>query len=468
MRTLAGVAVATSWLWPAMPALAAAEPAPDVAVDDPVLTSLVEEGMQKRPELLQAQALSRAERERVPQARALPDPILSLGIQNDGFKSIEIGKMETSFYSIGASQTVPWFGKRGLRAEVADLQARQAEADQARARLSVEAEVRRAYLDLLLARDELGLLDKLEALWIQSEGLARVRYEAGQGAQSDLLRAQLERSRLRQRRWALQAEERRRLQALNRACVRPLDAPVQTTRGLRDASDPALPDREQALADAEARSPELARALAAAQQAERRVDLARKDYFPDFTVSAGIMPRGGLDPMWQAGLSLNIPLWAGSKQSRAVAENESRNQAGLQGADAVRQLLRLRVEERVAVLSGLLETNRLYRAGILVQSEATASSTLAQYRVGRVTFASVLEALAGYVNDVDGFLNSVAAAQRIAIAQREVSLDPVSGGGAGMGTARIPGAGAMGGSSGAGGAAAPQPAEAAPAGMSRM
>lgn len=467
MRATTYLALAASWLG-ATPALAATEPAPGPAADDPVLASLIEEAMQKRPELLQAQALTRAERERVPQARALPDPVLSLGIQNDGFKSIEIGKMETSYYSIGASQTLPWFGKRGLRAEVADLQARQAEADQARARLSVEAEVRRAYLDLLLARDELKLLARLEALWIQSEGLARTRYEAGQGAQSDILRAQLERSRLKQRRWVLEAEERRRREALNRACVRPLDAPVETTRSLRDLPDPELPDREQALADAEARSPELARALAAGQQAERRLDLARKDYFPDFTVSAGVMPRGALDPMWQAGLSFSIPLWAGSKQSRAVAENESRSQAGLQGADAVRQLLRLRVEERLAVLSGLLETNRLYRAGILVQSDATTSSTLAQYRVGRVTFASVLEALVGYLSDVDGFFNSVAAAQRIAIAQREVSLDSVSGGGAGMGTTPVPGAGATRGSSGATGAPAGQPAEAASAGMSRM
>lgn len=149
---LVSLALAASWLG-VMPAMAAPTPEGEVAADDPLLASLIEEAMQKRPELLQARALARAERERVPQAGALPDPILSLGIQNDGFKSIEIGRMETSFYSIGASQTFPWFGKRGLRADAAGQQARQVEADQARARLSVEAEVRRAYLDLLLARD---------------------------------------------------------------------------------------------------------------------------------------------------------------------------------------------------------------------------------------------------------------------------------------------------------------------------
>ena len=58
-----------------------------------------------------------------------------------------------------------------------------------------------------------------------------------------------------------------------------------------------------------------------------------------------------------------------------------------------------------------------------MQSRATADSTLAQYRVGKVTFASVLEANAGYINDEESFLAAVADAQRIAIAAAEVSLE---------------------------------------------
>ena len=430
---------------------------------------LVAEALEKNPEYARVRAALEAERQRVPQAGALPDPILSLGIQNDGFKSIEVGNMETSWYAITVSQAFPWFGKRGLRRDVATLQARQAEADLARTWLTVEADVRRAYLDLLLVRDQLGLLSKLEALWAQSEELARTRYEAGQGAQSDLLRAQLERSRLRQRRWALQSEERRRLEALNRLRVHPLDEPFQTARSVSELPDPPLADGAQAIADAEARSPELARAQLVVEQSGQRLALSKKDYFPDFTVSAGVMPRGGqFEPMWQAGLSFNIPIWAGSKQSRAVAESEARQKGDAQGVEAVRQLLRLRVQERLTLLDALLETNRLYRSGLLVQSEATVSSTMAQYGVGRVTFASVLEALAGYVNDVNGFLESVAAAQRVAIAQKEVSLEAVIPAAAGIGSGSIPGARATGAAAGSTALPSASPAEAGATPMPRM
>ncbi len=466
IRLLRRLLPACCWMaWVASRSALAADVAPaqfgpDLQ-NDPVLSALVVDALDKRPELARAKALLLAERERVPQAGALADPTISVGIQNDGFRAIEIGQMETSWVSIMATQTFPWFGKLGLRSEVAGFDVRTAEADLARLELSIRAEVERGYVDLLLARDELGLLAKLEALWAQSEGLARVRYESGEAAQSDLLRAQLERIRLRQRRYVLESEERRRVEVLNRLRGHALDEPIPTSRSLADVPDPELIPVATAIADAETRSPELLKARLAGEQSARQVDLARKDYFPDLTLTAGLMPRGGqFETMWLAGLSFTLPVWAGSKQSRAVAENEARRKGAADGVEVVNRLLRQRVEERLTLLGALLEANRLYRSGLLVQSDATVSSTLAQYQVGRVTFASVLEALTGYLSDVTGFLESVASTQQIAIAQREVSLDLVPGPAAGGVTATpMPGAGAM-----SGGTSASQGPAAAPAG----
>jgi len=406
--------------------------------DDALLAGLVNQAMETRPEIAQARATARAERARIPQVSAFPDPVLSLGIQNDGFRAIQIGKMETSYLAATASQTFPWYGKRGLRGEVITLAAREQETDLERARLFIQAEVERAYVDLLLVRDQLALLAKLEALWTQAEGMAKARYEAGDGAQSDLLRAQLERSRLKQRRFALEAEQRRRVGVLNRLAGRSQSDAILTSRSLTDFPDPVLRKATMALEDAEARSPELQKSGLAVEASDRLVDLAKKDYFPDLTVSAGIMPRwGSFETMWQAGLSFPLPVWAASRQARAVEENRLRTTAAQDGAETTRQVLRQRVSERLILLEALNETNRLYRSGLLVQSEATVSSTMLQYQVGRVTFASVLEALTGYVADINAFYESIAAAQRIDIAQREVSLDPTLGLASGAGAPSV-------------------------------
>src|SRR5512138_13126 len=205
VRSLRAAAILLA-AWAAWPARGAdAPPSPPA---DPVLARLVDEAIASRPELREAEAAARAERERVPQAGALPDPTLSLGIQNDGFGELQIGKMETSWWQVMITQGLPWPGKRGLRTDVARESVAVADAGVSRARLTTEADVRRAYVDLVLARDRLALLARLETLWQKSAGIARTRYETGEGAQSDVLRAQLELNRLRQRRWALEAQER--------------------------------------------------------------------------------------------------------------------------------------------------------------------------------------------------------------------------------------------------------------------
>ncbi len=394
---------------------------------DAVLATLIEESLAARPELARAQATAQAERERVPQAGAFPDPMLQLGVQNDGFGSWQIGKMETSWYSIMASQTLPWPGKRGLKQEVAELGASEAELATTRARLSTEAEVRRDYVALLLARERLGLLDRLEAISQKSAAIARTRYEAGTGAQSDVLRAQLELNRIKQRRWVLQAEADTVLQALNRLRGHPFNEPIATSAHLAELALPVLEDESSVLADANRRSPELAAARLRVSQAERSVALARKSYLPDLTVSAGVMPRGGdFPPMWLLSVGGALPIFAASKQDRSVAETQARMAASAGGSQAVEQVLALRVQQRSIALRVALDTIRLYREGLLVQSEATAESTRNQYQVGTVTFASVLEANAGLIADQDGYLQALVRAQALAIDRAEVSLAPPS------------------------------------------
>jgi cobalt-zinc-cadmium efflux system outer membrane protein len=441
---------------------------------DSLLAQLIAESLAARPEIAAAEAELAARGERVPQAGALPDPMLEVGIQNDGFDGLTIGEMEGSTLTLMASQTLPWPGKRGLRGEIAAFGVEDARIALGRAQLDTEVAVRRAYLELLLARERLALLARLERIWTQARAAVQARYEAGSGAQTELLRAQLELSRLAQRRWALLAAERLQVQGLNRLRGRPLAEPIPATGSLRRLALPSLPAAASAMEDALARSPELAAARLAIASAERERALAGKGYWPDLVLKAGLMPRGGdFEPMWTLSLGTTLPIFAGRKQSRAVAESQARTLAGRHEAAAIEQLLRLRVEERLGLLATLGETLRLYETGLLIQSEALIASAMEGYRAGQLGFSALADASAGYLADEDGYLATLAEAHRLAIAALEISLEPVAapavslaGPGAGMAgmAAGAPAAG-MGGRPAAGGtqdepaagAAAPMP-----------
>jgi outer membrane protein TolC len=259
-----------------------------------------------------------------------------------------------------------------------------------------------------------------------------------------LLRAQLELKRLDQRRVALRAEERARVQTLNRLRDRPLVAAIATTAHITDLPASASFVDAFAIDDALARSPELASARLGIRRAERSVDLAEKSAYPDVQVGAGLMIRGALPPMWLVTVGGPLPVFSRGTQARAAAEGRARARAAEANVQAIEQTLRLRSEERRTAFAAFVETLAIYDQGLLVQSRATAESTLSQYKVGKVAFASVLEANAGYLADQEGYLQAVAASYRLLIAEAELSLQPTGeGGGGGLGATSMPGAGAM-------------------------
>ena len=403
-----------------MPVLALPAQAPPPAAADALLDSLVQTTLDRHPDLARAGTEVAAARERIPQARALPDPTLSVGIQNDGFQRIQVGMMETSYYQVMATQAFPWPGKRDARKAVAETGVSAAEAARARTRLGLVAEVRRAYYGLCLVRGQLQLLAQQDEFLQRAEEITRVRYEVGQGAQADLLRAQVSRTRLLQARLALQAEEATFLAALNRLRGEAPEAPVAAPATLPELGPGPTP--AELLARAEDESPELRAAQAGLRQAERSLDLARLDRRPDFAVSAGVMPRGSLDPMWQVNLSVSVPLWSRQKQQRAVAEQEWRRQSQTSDVQGVRSLLAQRTAERAAQMEAALGTLRLYREGLLVQSEASYQAALAQYEAGRAPFLSVLEALNGWAADRGATLQAQAQALALRVAQEEFNL----------------------------------------------
>jgi outer membrane protein, heavy metal efflux system len=390
------------------------------STQDPVLEALLREALARHPDLQKAGAAVRMDQERVPQAGVLPDPSLSLGLQNDGFKRLEVGRMETSFYSVSLTQPFPWPGKRGLRKEVAAISVDLSEAARSRIQLGLEADVRRGYTALLLVRGQKQLLEQQFIFLEQAERLARTRYEVGQGSQSDLLRAQLERTRLQLAAWSLDAEERTTLAGLNRLRQHePADA-IPTTAVLADLPEPATFTPEQV----EARSPELASARASVRQTEKLLDLAKLDRRPDFAVTAGVMPRGALDPMWQVGVSISLPIYGRSKQQRAVAEHEHHRQGQGAEVESVRTLLQQRTQERNIQIQTLRRIRDLYRDGLLVQSEASFKALLTQYETGRAPFLGALEALNGWVGDRGAYLQTLAQLQAQHIALREAALAP--------------------------------------------
>jgi outer membrane protein TolC len=192
-------------------------------------------------------------------------------------------------------------------------------------------------------------------------------------------------------------------------------------------------------------SPELAAARLAVATERSVLALARLDFKPDLSVQAGYMNRGGLGPMWVAGVGVSWPRDKAKRES-AVAESQLRSERDNRVIESIDLQLRFRTQERYTRARTAEKIIDLYDQGIVLQDRMTMESALASYQSGRVPFVSVLEAMTSLYADRWTRENLVADHARLLASLREASLEatPEMAGAGAMGAARPTGApGAM-------------------------
>jgi outer membrane protein, heavy metal efflux system len=386
---------------------------------DPVLQALVAEALSHNPQLRVAQSAIDAARVRIDAARALPDPMVSATWTNDGWAP-SVGSMPMTTLGFMASQSLPYSGKRRLRADLAASEARQAEPPLARETLAVEADVKRAYYGLLQARELQSLTVEQRALWTEIEVVVRSRYAVGQGAQQDVLRVQVEVTRIEQRAIEQAAEAELRVAELNRLLARSIDSPIETSARL--VLRPLPGTLEDAVERARAINPELESVRRAVQTEQAALALARREFKPDFTIQGGYMNRGGLDPMWLAGVGINLPLNRKVRRA-AVAGAEIRSKGGGHALDDITLRLRYRTQERFTRARTAEKIVDLYDQGIVPQDRMTVEAAVSNYQSGKVPFVSVLEAMTALYADRWTRVGLVADHARLQASLDEASLE---------------------------------------------
>jgi len=235
-----------------------------------------------------------------------------------------------------------------------------------------------------------------------------------------VLRVQVEVTRIEQRAIEQAADASLRLAEINRLLARPLETPVATATRL--TLRPLAGTVQDAFEQARAFSPELAGARLAIDTEHAALALARREFKPDFTVQGGYMNRGGLDPMWLAGVGMTLPFSKKARQS-AVANAEIRAQGGAHAVESMALQLQFRTNERFTRAKTAEKIVALYDDGIVPQDQMTVEAAVANYQSGKVPFVSVLEAMTALYADRWTRAGLVADHARLLASLQEASLD---------------------------------------------
>jgi outer membrane protein TolC len=352
--------------------------------------ALVQQVLARNPSLAQMVAAWEAASARYPQVTALDDPMF-----NTMFAPASIGSNAVEFgYRLEISQKLPFPGKRGLRGQNALAEASAARQDADDMRLQLVESARIAFYDYFLVYRAVGVNEESQRLLDSFRRNAQDRYERGPGSRQDVLQAEVEIGRQRERGLTLERMRKVAAARINTLLHLPPDAPLPPPPE-RLAGAETLPPAEVLRARALDQRPDL-KALADRLSAEQAsLALARKEFCPDFEVTAaydtimGNGPTRDLAP--QVGLRLNLPVRR-ARRNGALAEAEARLAQRQAELARLTDQVYFQVQEAYEKVIESQQAMRLYEDTMLPAARKNVEAAQSAYTTGKIPFLSLIEA----------------------------------------------------------------------------
>jgi len=358
------------------------------------LSDLIEQALKNNPKLKAENYKFEAAEKAIPRAGALPDPQLTFGLMNLPVNSFEFNQEPMTGKLVSIMQMFPFPGKLGIATDIAEHNTRIAKYKSDETRNHVITRVKTVYYNLYTIDRAIETVKTNQEFMRQFVSIAETKYATGTGLQQDVLRAQLELSKLeddlimwQQKRIAMEA-------SLNSLLNQDSNTPLSVTPkelALNDGHVTELMD-----VNIEQTRPLLKVWQEMLNRSESSIKLAKKDYWPNFTFGASYNQRDNLKSgmvmhdFFSATLSLNIPLYFGRKQSAKVQEKEKeRNSIYSEYEDILNQIK----ADKFSTLAELQRNKKriqLYDGGILLQAKQSLDAAITGYQVNKVDFLTLI------------------------------------------------------------------------------
>ena len=380
------VAFAMFWLGPS-------DPLPAQATDttEPVLelVPLIQEAIQQNPEIAATQEQVLAMKERAPQVGALADPELKVQLWNTP-DSLNVTKTQTVIY--GVTQQFPFPGLLSKKAEVATREAAQAEQRVAAKVREITAAVKMAFFELLFAHKAIEVHHEQQKLLRQFFDIANAKYGVGTRTQVDVLRAQVELSKISQQLPVLNQRRETAQAHLNTILNRDPHAPLGIPRAPRP--QPLTRPLEELQEHALRLRPELQEADLAVNRFQSATQLAKLQYYPHLRVELQRWQNYHTDDGFGGNVMVNIPFafWTKPKYDAGVREAAAQVRSAQAKQQTLVTLTRFQVKDLVVQIQATQEVLELYRTTIIPQSQQVLQAAHAGYRTDRTDFLDLIDA----------------------------------------------------------------------------
>jgi outer membrane protein TolC len=387
------------------------------------LEALLNEADSANPTIQAARAAADAASARVPQAGAPPDPTLGIALMNIPVADPSLSREMMTMTQVQLGTRLPWPSRLSISESVASIRSQVADWETRRIRDKVRYDVRAAYHELYFVDQALEVTRRNHDLLRDLAELSSSQYSVGTGVQADVLRAQVELSRLTDQGVTLRERRVAGVARLNSLVGRPADVAMSTvelppevhriarasqradvgfssaTLGLEPTNRSGaenrvtpLPTLSELLLAARETSPRIGVHVRRVAAEEEALELARIAKLPDVNVSLSYAVRPGFADFLSFSVSAPIPIFAHRRQDQAVREQVAVVAEHRAALDVVANEVEVELASLLSDLRRSLDQLTLLEEGILPQARTGLAAATAAYRVSDVDFSSVLDA----------------------------------------------------------------------------
>ena len=358
------------------------------------LAALLTLAKAQNPDYASLRFEAQAATERITPAGALADPkfrtelrdITKMGEQSPTLSPSDVGS--TRYLLM---QDIPWFGKRDLKRDIATFEAQGSHAKAQGVWSELVSKIKIAQAQRYFLQRNTQLTQEIVDLVQRLEKVAQSRYASGLAPQQDVIRAQIEQTKLKDELLGLERDSRQVNVRLNALLARPAAAPLAPPISQRALPPPEQLDAAALEARMRAHNPQLFAETSRLQAAEKTRELTYKNRYPDFTLGISPIQYQGAIKEWELMVEINIPLQQASRRAQEREAEAMLSAAQSRQTAAANQLL-ADLSENLSALEAARRSEQLASTQLLPQSELTFSAALAGYENGKVDFATLLDA----------------------------------------------------------------------------
>jgi cobalt-zinc-cadmium efflux system outer membrane protein len=352
------------------------------------LNDLVRQALERSPRIKAAAREAEAYSFRIIPARTLPDPMVEFSLMNMGLSSFSLGMDPQSGLGVSLTQNFPFPGKLRLKGEIAaSTHQRKLEELESVRRETIRG-LKSDYYELFFTRKALAIYSRQKELLVHAKKLSEEKYALGGGAQSDILKVMTAISKMDEMIIPMGDMVRALEAKINLALNFPGDRPLGEPEADETIALPTTLADLQVLALAG--SPMVREAKLMESESDKMVAMARKEFLPDFSLTAGWEYKGSLTSMFKAMIGLEIPLYRHLRQSNWLKEAKAMDAGARENALSAKNNTLAMLTENYLQAKTAASLITLYQNQLRTQARLTVESSLANYQVNKADFLSLL------------------------------------------------------------------------------